>query len=217
MWCKCTYPHIPWMWPQQKGYRSGCTGGRWLRLYRDTVQWRHHMCATLSQERNTRRGNKRPRLRDDSGSPAGAEDTDVTFRRRLEKTQLFGLLLMKGVWSKNYRMTWSQRNDSATAGYQQCAPAANISSHKLASLWACMVHWSKCCFFFNIYHRIPKNAHNCPPNLHHICWCFYLAVTLSRGLVAVFMEASASVTAAWSTHGAAPPTIRTGLLHSVIE
>lgn len=44
--------------------------------------------------------------------------------------------------------------------------------------------------------------------------CFYLAATLSRGLVAVFMESPAGITVTGSTHGRAPPALRTRLLHS---
>ena len=124
------------MWPQQKGYHNGCTGGRWLRLYRDTVQWQHHMSAIPSQVRNTRRGNKCPRLRDDNGSPAGAEDADVNFRWCLGKTRLFGLLLIMGVWSKNY--------------------TANVSCQKCFVLF----------FFIYIYNKIIRNVHNCLNSQH---------------------------------------------------
>ncbi len=47
--------------------------------------------------------------------------------------------------------------------------------------------------------------------------CFYLAATLSRGLVAVFMKSPLRVTVTGSTHGIAPPPLRTRLLHSVIR
>ena len=58
--------------------------------------------------------------------------------------------------------------------------------------------------------------------LHIVGWllltnqmiCFYLAATLSRGLVAVFMESPAGITVTGSTHGTAPPALRTRLLHS---
>lgn len=44
---------------------------------------------------------------------------------------------------------------------------------------------------------------------------FYLAATLSSGLVAVFMESFLHIAVTGSAHGRAPPSLGTRLLHSV--